>query len=448
MKKNTLITYLTCFFFLSVLVTYSQSIQNIDEVRLICEMPDTGTPNDTFVALREAARERLENRSTPCTNFVVNYTGFPSGIPAGPGTEQIAFQLAVDIWATLIESDQTIYIDANWVDTGNPSNLGGAAASYFAPLPGSTDNIIYPAALFEKLTNTVNTGDDIFCQFNSSRSDWFFPQDINGDAPPGFFNFTAVVLHEIGHGLGMAGFGRTRGTLFGTGGYIRRDVNGNTTPLENDPNAIWTTPWDTFIESNGTPILDETTFPDPSTTMLTAFTTNDGSLNCNSPIAVAQNGGDLAETYAPTNFVAGTSYSHWDESTFNGTETALMTPFLGAGEDVYDPGNVTLGFMEDMGWTLCQGSLSTENFALENVKISPNPFTQSITIELPPQIINQEFNVSIVDINGRIISNSEANTLNGEITISNLSNLKNALYFLTIESKTSDLRITKKIIKN
>ncbi|RZN84635.1 MAG: T9SS type A sorting domain-containing protein [Winogradskyella sp.] len=447
MKKNAFITYLTCFVFFSSLISYSQTLESPGTIKLSCEMPDTGNPNDTFIALREAAKERLENRSTPCTNFVVNYTGFPSGIPAGPGTEQIAFQLAVDIWATLIESDQTIYIDANWVDTGNPNNLGGAAASYFAGIPGSTDNIVYPAALFEKLTNTTNSGDDIFCQFNSSRTDWFFPQDINGDAPPGMFNFTAVVLHEIGHGLGMAGFGRTRGTIFGTGGYIRRDANGNTTLLENDPLAIHTSPWDTFIESSGTSILDEGTFPDPSTTMLNAFTS--GNLNSNSPIAVAQNGGTLPRTYAPNNFVAGTSYSHWDEGTFNGTETALMTPFLGPGEDVYDPGNVTLGFMEDMGWSLCQGSLlSTEDFALDSIKISPNPFTDTLTLDLTSNIVNQEFGISIVDINGRVVFNQAANAISGEITISNLSNLKNALYFLTIESKTSDLSITKKIIKN
>ena len=145
--------------------------------------------------------------------------------------------------------------------------------------------------------------------------------------------------------------------------------------------------------------------------------------------------------------MSGTSYSHWDESTFNATETALMTPFLGPGEDIYDPGNVTLGFMEDMGWTLCQGSLSTNDFALDDLKVSPNPFTNTITIELPPQIANQEFNISIVDINGRVINNIESKIRSGEVRISNLNNLDKSIYFLKIESTTSDISITKKIIK-
>lgn len=175
MNKEYIFTILICIIFFTSKISSSQAVTNVTEnTPLICEMPDTGMPNDTFVALRDVAKQRMASQSSLCTNIIVSYTGFPSGIPAGPGPEQIAFQLAVDIWATLIESSQTIYIDANWVDTGNPNNLGGAAATYFAGIPGSTDNIIYPAALYEKLTNTTNSSNDIFCQFNSSRTDWFF----------------------------------------------------------------------------------------------------------------------------------------------------------------------------------------------------------------------------------------------------------------------------------
>ena len=164
-------------------------------------------------------------------------------------------------------------------------------------------------------------------------------------------------------------------------------------------------------------------------------------------MAVAQNGGVSPKTYAPSTFNGGSSYSHLDEDTFNNTPHALMTPFSARAEANHDPGNIILGFMEDMGWILCQGSLSTNDFALDDLKVSPNPFTNTITIELPPQIANQEFDISMVDINGRIVLNTNSTVVNGEITISNLSNLKNALYFLNIKSKSSDLSITKKIIK-
>src|SRR5690606_24816502 len=85
--------------------------------------------------------------------------------------------------------------------------------------------------------------------------------------------------------------------------------------------------------------------------LLTQFTSND--LYCNSPLATAENGGSNPPTYAPSTWNGGSSYSHWDESTFNGTVNALMTPQIGAGEAIHDPGPLALAFMEDMGWGIC-----------------------------------------------------------------------------------------------
>lgn len=405
---------------------------------------EIGEPNNNIVLLRESALNRINSRSTPCANIVVDYDGVDFfDIFGDPNDAQNAFQLAVDIWESLIDSPVTINITATYEAAASPSNLGSASPAYFRSIPGDSDNILYPAALYEKLIGSSDNGNaaDITCNFNSTRTDWFFPTNINDVTPAGKINFTSVVLHELGHGLGIVGFGRTRiGTTGSTQGYIRRGSVGQTLNL-GDPNAVWFSIWDKFIDNGNNSVLDLT---DPSGALLTAFTTDN--LTCSSPIAIAQNGGVKPKTYAPSLFNAGSSYSHWDENTFNGTDTALMTPFLGFNETVYDPGNVTLGFMEDMGWSLCQGTLSSNNFVLENIKISPNPFTETLTINLPAEVSNQEFKVTIVDINGRIVSSSSAaNT--GEIVVSNLNNLRSALYFLTIESKSSDLKITKKIIK-
>ena len=71
-----------------------------------------------------------------------------------------------------------------------------------------------------------------------------------------------------------------------------------------------------------------------------------------------------------------------------------------------------MGFMEDMGWSLCGRSLSVEdNSVLENIRVSPNPFAESITLNLPSALANQAFNLSVIDMNGRVVLNqtSEAN---------------------------------------
>ncbi|RZN83782.1 MAG: T9SS type A sorting domain-containing protein, partial [Winogradskyella sp.] len=434
-------------YILSLTILFSISISSAQEIIVIdnsspesqtatCTLPITNYSSDTYIPMRESVKTRIENRIMPCATINVNYINFPTNVinPSLPGPEQAAFQVAVDIWSNLIDSPVPITINANWTNLG-ASTLGSASAEFFAEIPGGGTNTLYPAALAEKIIGAEINGPnsvDITCNFNSQFSNWFFGDGVNdeNDIASNEFDFISVVLHELGHGLGVAGFGIRigNGSTSPFQGNIRRDVTGDFLP----PNAQYFSIWDTYIDAPsifGLPqtILDENNYPDPSDVMLAAFTGN--GLTCNSPIAVAQNGGIAPKTFAPTNFNPGSSYSHWDESTFNGTPNALMTPQFGQGEVIQDPGNITLGFMEDMGWTLCQGSLSTNDFALENIKVSPNPFTNSITIELPPQIANQEFNIRIVDINGRIMNTTDSEIRSGEITISNLSNLKNALYF-------------------
>lgn len=424
-------------------------------LELTCVMPDTGAPSDLYIAVRESVRQKMESRIAPCANIEVVYTGFPTDIFGGPGPEQEAFQLAMDIWENLIDTPVTIRIDANW--EGAPAgSLGGAAATYFQGLPGSTDNVIYPAPLYEKLIGVdANPGGfDIFCTFNSNRNDWFFPTSTSDITPAGQFNFTAVVLHEIGHGLGIAGFGRQVQNGVGQDvGVLRRLPNGGISL--NNPAAEFLSPWDTFIDGTnifGQPVAltDENNFPDPSDVLLAAMEQQTSFLTCNSPAAIAENtSGEELRIEGALNggFTNGSSYSHWNEDTINGTDFALMTPFLGPGETVYDPGDVTLAFMQDMGWTICDRVLSSDNFIADDFTVSPNPFLETLTIDLPQQLINETLDFSIVDMNGKVIL-TDSSVNSNEVTISNLKNLTSGLYFLTIESASSDLRITKKIIKN
>ena len=102
-----------------------------------------------------------------------------------------------------------------------------------------------------------------------------------------------MVLHELAHGLAMAGFGRQSQNSSGQDiGVLRRLVNGNISV--NDPGAIFVSPWDTFIDGEnifGQPVAltNESQFPDPSAQLLAAFEQQTSFLTCNSPTAIAVN---------------------------------------------------------------------------------------------------------------------------------------------------------------
>ncbi len=372
---------------------------------------------------RSALLEQRMVNDTPCSSFIVNYNGFTS-------QAETAFQFAVTIWEHSIASDIPIRVQANFGPLG-PGVLGGASPNGFLQLtgPGIPANTLYPRALAESVLGTETTvggqpSIDISATF-SSTANFYFGLDAN--PPAGQIDFVSVVLHELGHGLGIVGFGRT--TNGGTEGAIR--------------NSGFVSIWDQFI--TGTSNLPIITFPDPSSALLFQLTSNN--LFCNSPEATAQNSGTNPRIFAPTVFNQGSSYSHWDENTFlPGDPNSLMTPTIAPGEAIHDPGLITLGFMQDMGWSICGSLLSVEDVALDDISISPNPFNSTITIRLP-NAFGTDYDLSIIDVNGRIVFNSIAERIGNEIELSNLGNLKDAVYFLQINDLSSGASITKKIVK-
>lgn len=366
------------------------------------------------------AREGQETNGTACSNFIVTYNGFTP-------QAQAAFQFAVDIWANTLDSSQPIRVNATFAPLG-PGVLGSAGPTGFVPLtgPGIPANTAFARPLAEQITGTDSNfgGADINANF-SSTANFYFGLDAN--PPFNQIDFVTVVLHELGHGLGFLGFAGTDVT--NTQGVLR--------------NSGFVHAYDNFIENlGGTSIL---TFADPSSALLTQYT--GGNLFSNSPLALTANGGVIRpEIWAPATFSQGSSYSHWDELIFPANNiNSLMSPQIGQGQANHNPGPITIGLFEDMGWAICP-SLSVEEFTLESLEVTPNPFNNTIRITLPGNYNDSDFNIAVFDVNGRQVFDKETSSINRTIDI-NLSQLNASIYFMTLEDTNTGLTVTKKIVR-
>jgi subtilisin-like proprotein convertase family protein len=91
--------------------------------------------------------------------------------------------------------------------------------------------------------------------------------------------------------------------------------------------------------------------------------------------------------------------------------------------------------------------LSVDAFLEKNVFIQPNPFNESVIINLPQTLTGLSLEVIIYDLNGRVIYNTAHSNLEGAITIRNLNTLEKAPYFLKIANNEIGFAVVKKIIK-
>ncbi|WP_296620979.1 PKD domain-containing protein [Marivirga sp.] len=305
---------------------------------------------DTFIPPPKDFSEQKFQRTVSQANIIVNYNGFTE-------EAQIAYQYAVDIWASLLKSPVQIVVNANFTELGQGVLGSAGPTNYVRDFSGTVeDNTFYPIALAEKLAGySLNSPDDadISSNFNS---DFDFYFGLDGNPPAGQYDFVSIVLHELGHGLGFVG-----ATSFENG-------IGNWSLNANNDASIYTK----FVELGvGTPITD---IPSGTTEAGDAFTSND--LYFDGPISVSALG-ERPQLYAPSTWNQGSSYSHLDENEYPaGNPNSLMSPQFGSGEAIHDPG-VSLDIFADMGWV--HTYLKHEN----NNKISNNltdPFNINLSI--------------------------------------------------------------------
>jgi uncharacterized repeat protein (TIGR01451 family) len=297
--------------------------------------------------------------------ITVNYNG------VWDAAAQAAFQYAVDIWASQINSAVPIVVEAHWSSLG-PGILGSAGSEDWAHnFPGAPRPATwYPIALANALAGADLTAGvhEINARFNRDFSDWYFGTD--GNTPISKWDFASVVLHELGHGLGFAGSmivdNACGGVGFGCWGW------GSGEPFI----------YDRFTE-NGAGQQLITTFTNGSASLGSQL--QSGSIFFDGPNTNAANGGNRAQLYAPGSWVQGSSYSHLDE-VFNNTPNALMTYSIDNGESIHDPGPVMRGMFQDMGWTFTtvqmDPDLSLEKRIVGGPRLAPgDPVTFTLSIE-------------------------------------------------------------------
>lgn len=301
---------------------YKDKIRTLRGQGVVC--PGVHEDHFSIVEARDFIRKArgLRTQATKKSQFIVTYSGFPEEAKA-------AFQRAVEIWEYLVYSEVPIRVYAEWQSLG--ANILGSAntSEFLMNFEGARYvHTYYPMALAEKLAGKPLNSDaieDIYCRFNSAIK-WHYgePEDITS----GTFDFTTVVLHELGHGLG---FISTMSVAGQNGNY------GFGTPYKSI--------FDVYIENEGgRNLVDTLAYKNNSQPLYQALTGN-------ALFFEKGTGAARPRLYAPSTFSAGSSISHMDDNTYpNGSVNALMTSTARTMEVTHDPGPLALSAFYEMGW--------------------------------------------------------------------------------------------------
>jgi len=256
-------------------------------------------------------------------DFEVRYSGFTPEAEA-------AFQFAVDIWDMYLDSDTKIVVDANFADLGSGALGSAAPTAMFWNFSDKVDqHVEYSISIAEKILGQSLNGNeaDLRCNF-SSTANWYYDTDNPEGIADNQTDFATVVLHELGHGIGF--LSRHTFAANSGAGFIRANP-----PIDTDIFSL-------LLETgDGTNIFLNT---EEGSDELGAILTSENVFIHTHTVLTDP----LPSIFAPDPWNGGSSLSHLDEFSFNGSDP-LMTPFIGQGEVVHDP-QISLDLLNDMGW--------------------------------------------------------------------------------------------------
>lgn len=283
--------------------------------------------------------------------------GFDSGAAAdlnspAPGAtlgaqRKASFEAAADFWGLQLTSNVPILVDAQMTPlfcNSGSAVLGSAGATTAIrddpslPLAGTWFHI----GLGNKIANVdfAPSLSDVGATFNSdidnnnsclSGTNWYY--DVVAGAPlPGTISFYDVVLHEIGHGIGVSTF-----------------INKNTGEKLIGFDDIYMT----FLEDHN--LAGGTLWPPMSNAQRLASVIDGPNTHFTGPAvqAIVDTGcltggvnGGHAMVYAPNPVQGGSSISHWDTTVDRNGTSEIMEPFAVTGATFL----LTFELLEDIGW--------------------------------------------------------------------------------------------------
>ncbi len=270
----------------------------------------------------------LKSANEKKSEFVITYSLFPAN--AKP-----ALEYAISIWEQLLQSEVPIRMKINWRSLGTNTLAQGGPADYYSDFENAPHkNRYYPVAVVERITGKeVNSpsAPDIEITFNKDIK-WHLGTD--GQTPTELYDFVTVALHEIGHGLGFTGFFFVTGDKGAYGNYKAGDIAA----------------FDMMVTDGINRRLTDTTFYQLATQKLYNALTSQA-LFSESISAKSYSGRSKARLYAPSTWSDGSSIYHLDDDTYpNKDENSLMTHAIGKGEAIHNPGPITRGILDDIGW--------------------------------------------------------------------------------------------------
>ena len=275
----------------------------------------------------------------PTADIQVTYEGFTL-------EAQDAFQRAVDIWAKVLMMKVPVKIEAKWVSFEDENTLGTAGATSWSFYSYQGINYMVPASLRDQFLGSAldPTEPHIRMEFSKDH-DWYY--GVDGSPDDSKHDFTSVVLHEIGHGLGfISSFSADESGNLEIGWEA---LDGNTYVTLFDT-AIFDSEFNRVISSSDLTSGD----------VLDALTSH--RLFWWGKVSSSVNGGPIL-LWAPTEYDSGSSVSHMDEHAYPMySPDTLMTPRINSGQAAHTIGPVTRGLLADMGWTIRDNTVYLPGF--------------------------------------------------------------------------------------